>query len=142
MPDALPALPPGIPPLAGAPMPPGMGAPPPAPPPGLGVPKPQGNPGNAAGALMKVRDALKLLESALPEIPMGSEFHTKALKVIGMIHEALPDQDAGASGPQLTGLLQLIRQQSQNAPNAALAHLTPGAPPNAPPMMAGAPGPQ
>jgi hypothetical protein len=135
MPD--PAMP-AAPPLTGAPLPPGLGAPPQmgAAPPNLGgATRPSPNPGNAAAAVNKVRDAVKMLESALSDIPMGSPLHTKAVGVIKTILEAIPDEGPGESGPQMAGLLQLIRQQSQNAPNAALARLQ-ASPQNAPPMMA------
>lgn len=123
---------PGAPPGAGAPVPPGLGG---GAPPNLGgANMPQHNPGNAAAAVMKVRNAVKLLEDALPDIPMGSPLHTKALGIIKTILEAIPEEDPNTSGPQMANLLQMIRQQSQNAPNAALARLNPS-PQATPPAM-------
>ena len=94
----------------------------------------QGNPGNTVSAIMKVRNAVELLEQALPHIPMGSPLHTKALKIIKEIVEAIPQQEGGMAGPQQTNLLQLLRSNEQSAPQAMLARLS-GQPGGQPPAM-------
>jgi hypothetical protein len=88
---------------------------------------------------MKVRDAVKLLQDALPAMPMGSPLHSKVLGTIKTLLEAMPDEDPNMAGPQMTGLLQLIRQQAQNAPNNVIAKLS-GAPQGQPPAMPEPPG--
>lgn len=133
--------------------PPGGGGPPPGgAPPGLVPPPapaigpatvPQGNPGHLAKAMTDVRNAVKMLETALPTIPMGSPFHEAVMKAAqGLLKHLTPGD--GSSGLELQSLLQAAKQQAQGAPMAALMRMggqQPGMPPAMPPPSAGAPPP-
>jgi hypothetical protein len=103
----------------------------------LGATGPSGNAGTAAEGMLKVRAAVKLLESALPMIPMGSPLHDKILSATKGLLDALPDEDPSMAGPQQTNLLELIRSAAQNAPTAMLSRLAP--PPAGPALPAPAP---
>jgi hypothetical protein len=95
----------------------------------------QGNPGNAAAAMIEVQNAVKMLERALPMIPMGSPLHEKVLKVASELGKAI--SEGGGQGNQaleLQSLIQMARQSAQSAPQNALARMFPsqgaaGAPP-------------
>lgn len=131
--------------MPAAPMPPALGGGTPgmAPPrPNLGpVTQPQGNPGNAAAAMLDVKNAHDLLQRALPNIPMGTPIHTKVLKILTQLSEI--SQDAGGDQSlQMQSLLSMMRQKGQNPMAGALARLqpSPAAPPAmAPPPLAGMP---
>ncbi len=92
----------------------------------------QGNPGNAAAALVDVQNAVKMLQDALPKIPMGSKLHTKLLNALKSISEEL---QAGSENPQLQqqSLTNQLKQNQQQAPLAALSRLAPAASPAMPP---------
>lgn len=83
---ALGPMPAGVP---GGGLPPGMAAPPGGTPPGMQAPPgnlgphtiPQGNPGNIMKAMQQVMAATQMIGEALPQIPMGSEGHTKLMKI-------------------------------------------------------------
>lgn len=107
--------------------PPGL-AMPGAQPPGMPTPMAQGNPGNTAAAMMKVRDAIKLLEGCLSEVPMGSPLHEKILTSVKSLLAAMPDEDPNMAGPQQTNLLQLLRDRAAQAPMAMLGQLGGGGP--------------
>lgn len=97
--------------------------------------------GNAAAAMNDLRNAAKILEKALPAIPMGTPLHTDILKITQQLSKHLQPGD-GNDGLELQSLLQMARQQSQNSPQAALARLmggggAAGGAPAAPPMMGG-----
>ena len=84
-----------------------------------------------------VKQALELMQRALPGIPMGTEFHTSVLKSVESIGK---QAQQFAESPQMKmqiglGLLQHIRQ---NQPTAAL-HAMAGGPPQAPMIGGGAP---
>jgi len=103
-------------------------------PPALPVAAPQAQHGNAAAALQKVQAALKLLEEAIPGVPMGTPMHAKLLKVITEIAKGVEEvhQDPAL---QVQQLLQAARAQSQGSPMAALQRMYPGQAPGAPPAM-------
>lgn len=121
LPGQTPQLPPGL-----APQPANLG----------GLSAPQGNAGNAASGMLKVRQAIKMLEDALPAIPMGSPLHDKMLSAVKGLLDAMPDEDPSMAGPQQTNLLELLKATQQNAPMAMLARLGGGGPPGAPAGMA------
>ena len=139
MPELAPPIAPGAPPAA--PPPPG-GMPPAAPAIGPAT-LPQGNPGNAAKAMNDVRNAVRMLEEALPKIPMGSPFHEAVMKAAQGLLKHLQPGD-GNNGLELQSLLQAAKQQSQGAPMAALMRMgQPGGGGGMPPAMpppGGAPG--
>ena len=100
---------------------------------------PQAQPGNAAAAMQKFQSAAKLVNEALPMIPMGTDFHSKALKIATDFNKLMADVPQNP-GMQATGLQQQARQVAQAAPQQALERLFPqppaagaaGAPPAAP----------
>jgi hypothetical protein len=106
----------------------------------LPVAAPQAQHGNASMALQKVQGALKMLEEALPGVPMGTEMHTNLLKVVSDLAKGLQKVQADPS-LQIQQLLQQAKQASQGSPMAALNKMYPpgapgaggGAPPPAPP---------
>lgn len=93
---------------------------------GLGAAtKPQANQGNAAAALIDVRNAVQMLEKALPNIPMGTPLHSDILQVTVKLSKHLKPEEA-SSGLQIQSLLQQARQTSKSAPMQAMARLYPG----------------
>lgn len=118
-----------------------MGGPPgmPGAKPNIGpVTTPQPASGNAAAAMNDVRNAVTMLEKALPAIPMGSPLHTEILSVTTKLAKHLTPGD-GQPGLELQSLLQMARQASQSQPMAALSRLMPQ--PGQPPAMGAPPGP-
>jgi hypothetical protein len=85
-----------------------------------------------AAALNDIRNAVRMLEKALPQIPMGTPVHTGVLKATTDLLKHLPS-DEGNQGLELQSLLQMARHASQSAPLAALGRM--GAPPGGPPAM-------
>jgi len=75
---------------------------------------PSGFPGAAAGALSKVREAVKILQSAIPELPIGSEPHTEIIKMIEKLSKIVPPS-AEVPGVQQTALRDLAKGAGQNA---------------------------
>ena len=101
---------------------------------------PQAQPGNASAALQKLQAAAKLINEALPNLPMGTEFHTDVLKIATMVNKALEKAPAANPQSQVANLVQLAKQTAQGAPMDALSRLYPQ--PNGPAMPgAGAPPP-
>lgn len=92
---------------------------------------PQSNHGNQAAAMMSVRNAVKMLEQALPMIPMGSPLHEKIHKVALDLSK---EMQQGEENPalQLQSLVQMMRSASQQQPMSALSKLA-APPPNTPP---------
>ena len=122
MPDVVP--PTGVP----APMakPPGSAAP------NIGAAaQPQGNSGNAAQAMSLVRNALEMIQKALPMLPMGSPLHGDLLKAVSSMSKHI-DQSQMNKGVDLQSLLQMVKQSSQQSPMAALNRMQP---PTAAPAM-------
>jgi len=92
---------------------------------------PSGNQGNQAAAMMAVRNAVKMLEQALPMIPMGSPLHEKIHKVALDLSKEMSQGEANPA-LQLQSLVQMMRSASQQQPMNALSKLStpaPGAPP-------------
>ena len=108
--------------------------------PNLGpVSQPQGNPGNVASAMLDVKNALNMLQRALPNIPMGSPLHADILKTVTNLTKHA--QDAGGDPSlQMQSLMSMMRSMGQNPMQAALAKMMPqpgqgpamGSPPGAP----------
>lgn len=94
------------------------------------------NPGSAANALGKVRQAIELLQLALPELPMGSEVHKATTGAISSLSRHAPAGDA-APGTQMSALRDLAHSAMQQAPLIALmrAHGAAAAPGGAPAPM-------
>lgn len=97
---------------------------------------PQGNQGNQAKAMLDIRNAVKMLEQALPMIPMGSPLHEKIHKVALDLSKELTQGDENPA-LQMQQLVQMMRSASQQQPINALSKLT-APPPNTPPATAGA----
>lgn len=74
---------------------------------------PTGNLGLTADALTKVREAVRLLEMALPQLPMGSEPYKDTLKAIQSLSKSVP-ASAEVPGVQQTTLADL-QQQAQKS---------------------------
>ena len=112
----------------------------PRPIPGAGAPAPQGvagpasapgpMKGAAAGGMTKLKMALKGMQEALPELPMGSAIHTSVLKALTDIGKAVEKEGGGGQGDPGAMIQQLV-EMARNAKQA-------GAPP---PQMPGAGGP-
>lgn len=82
----------------------------------------QGNRGNVQAAMVKVKSATELLESALPLIPMGSEEHEKLAKIIADLSKGLGK--AAVSAQQKTSALQAEAQNvAKQAPMANMAQM-------------------
>lgn len=79
----------------------------------------QGNHGNMAAAMTKVKNAMNLLQEALPMIPMGNDLHAE---VLGAVTKLSKHMKKGDESPQLdiASLLNSIKQKAQSAPQAAL----------------------
>lgn len=99
---------------------------------------PQAQPGNAAAAMQKVQSAAKLINEAIGSVPMGTEFHSKILKLATDLNKLMADLPQNP-GMQATGLMQQARQVAQAAPQQALQRLFPPAQPQ--PEGGGAPAP-
>lgn len=107
---------------------------------GLGAAaKPQANQGNAAAALIDIRNAVEALQKALPNLPMGSPLHSDILQVTNKLSKHLRPEEA-SSGLQIQSLLQTAREKAKGAPMQALQRLYPGQSPAAAPAMPGGDG--
>lgn len=106
------------------------------------VTAPGGNPGNAAAAMADVRNAVTMLEKALPNIPMGTPLHHEVLSVLPKLTKHLSKSEGQHGGLDLLSLLQAAKQSQQQSPMAALSRLQPppGSPPATPQPDAGAGG--
>lgn len=129
-----------MPPAAGGPPPPG--GPPGGMPPGLGggVPpalaamqrRPQNAPGagSQASSLMKLNQAVMLMQSALQGLPVGSDVHSAAIKAIrDLAKHVATSQTPGADQ---TGAQDLMRTIMQNVLAQRVAQNR-GGPPATPP---------
>jgi len=75
---------------------------------------PSGSPGQSANALSMVREAIKLLEQALPQLPTGSDPHRAVAKGIEQISKYVTPSDE-VPGVQKTQLANLQKQGQQSA---------------------------
>jgi hypothetical protein len=100
----------------------------------------QGNPGNVAAAMMQIKNAVEMLQKALPAIPMGTPLHEKVLKVTGELAKELSQTGGGENQAlQLQSLVQQLRSQSQQQPLSALSKLYPNQQPSPALPQAGEP---
>lgn len=83
-------------------------------------------PGNAAAAVAGVRQAIELLQSNLPNIPMGSELHKAVLESVTKLAKHAAAADA-SPGVQQTAGKNLMQSQQQGAPYEALMKALGGA---------------
>lgn len=88
---------------------------------------PQGNPGNAAAAMVEIRNAVQMLEKALPSIPMGSPLHEEVMKATSGLVKKLSQGDENQA-LQLQSLVQMMRSSAQQQPMSALSRLYPSQP--------------
>lgn len=100
---------------------------------------PTANPGAMADAMSKVREAINLLELALPSLEIGSEPHSAVLKALPALSKTVPASEA-VPGVQNTQLLALQQKAQQSAAMQAVMRAMgggggggPGGPPGAPP---------
>lgn len=87
---------------------------------------PSGNPGQNAQALSQMREAVRLLETMLPQLPTGSEPHKAALSAITNLAKHVP-ASAEIPGVQQTTLRNLQQSSQQSAPLQALMRSLGGA---------------
>jgi hypothetical protein len=75
---------------------------------------PSGSPGKSANALAQVREAIKILERALPELPMGSDPYKAVLDAVTKItkHVSPSDEIPGVQKTALRGLAQDAQKSS------------------------------
>lgn len=95
------------------------------------------NAGNASAAMLDIKNALNLLQKALPNLPMGDELHGTVLQCVTKLSKAassIPDQP----GLQSQSLMQMMRSMGANPMQAALSKMLPQ--PGAGPAMPGQPG--
>jgi hypothetical protein len=79
-----------------------------------------------AGAMIEIQNAVKMLEKALPMIPMGAPVHEKILNFCKEIGKTLSEGSGGGNHAlELQSLIQMARQSAQQAPVAALARAFP-----------------
>lgn len=74
---------------------------------------PSGSPGTNAGAMAKVREAINILQAALPEFPPGSDPHKAVLNAISSISKYVPPSSE-VPGVQQTALRDLQQNAGKN----------------------------
>lgn len=94
---------------------------------------PTANPGLVADSMSKVREAIRMLELALPGLPTGSDPHKDVLDSIGKLSKSVPASEA-IPGVQTAQLAGLQRQAQESAPLQAIVRAM-GQGPNVPPVM-------
>ncbi len=75
---------------------------------------PTGSPGANAGAMSKVREAIGILQQALPELPPGTDPHKAVLNAISSISKYVGPSNA-VPGVQQTALRDLQQNAGKNA---------------------------
>jgi len=75
---------------------------------------PSGSPGANAGAMSKVREAINILQAALPELGIGTEPHKAVMNAISSISKYVPPS-AEVPGVQQTALRDLAQNAQKNA---------------------------
>lgn len=75
-------------------------------------------------AMADVRNAVQMLESALPHIPMGSELHGEVLNATKSLLKHLQPGDQHP-GLDMMSLLQMARQTAASQPMQALMRAYP-----------------
>src|SRR5437899_3595465 len=103
---------------------------------------PTGNPGQQANALAQVREAIKILEKALPELSTGSEPYKAVLNAISSVSKHV-SPSAEVPGVQQTALRDLGQSAQSSAMMQSLmrslAGAGQGAPGGQPPASSGGP---
>lgn len=97
------------------------------------VAAPQGNQGNSAQAMSLIRNAIEMLQKALPMIPMGSPLHGDILNATSKISKHMEEAGGQNKGVDLQSLLQMAKSASQQSPVQALNRMHPN--PTAAPAM-------
>lgn len=82
----------------------------------------QGNQGNIQAAMVKVGAAAKMLEAALPLIPMGSEEHERLAKIISELSKGL-GKAASTSQQQASSLQSEAQNVAKQAPMQNMAKM-------------------
>lgn len=82
--------------------------------------------------MSKVREAINLLEVALPGIPIGTDPHKSVLSAIQSLSKSVPASEA-IPGVQNATLMGLQKTAQETAPLQALARAM-GQGPNVPPV--------
>src|SRR5258708_23586570 len=90
------------------------------------VAAPSGNPGEAANAMSVVREAVKLLEQALPKLPTGSDPYKSVLSAIQSVSRHVTPAEE-SPGVQKTALSNLAADAQKSAPMQALMRSLGGA---------------
>ncbi len=99
------------------PLPPSLsGTPPPGSSPGSAL---SGTPGLAANAMSQVHEAIKLLQIALPNLPIGTHPPASGVKAVDTLAQAFPSAEQ-QPGIQQTQLRYLQQNAQQQAPLQAL----------------------
>jgi hypothetical protein len=86
--------------------------------------------------MIEVSNAVKMLEKALPMIPMGSPIHEKILNFAKDIAKNMSQGD-GNQALEINSLVQMARQAAQQAPVNQLARMFPQQAAQQPPAMGG-----
>lgn len=82
----------------------------------------QGNHGNIQAATVKIRAAMKMLEEALPLVPMGNEIHTDVLDALKKFTKHVK-QDSGSSQQESASLQSAAQNVAKQAPMANMARM-------------------
>lgn len=101
---------------------------------------PTANPGLAADSMSKMREAIKLIEMALPGMQPGTDAHKDTIDALSKLSKAFPasEEVPGIQKTQLQGLAQKAQQDAMF--QAILRQQSAGG--GASPPGAGAPAPQ
>jgi len=95
---------------------------------------PQHNPGNILQAMQKIHAATQMITEAIPQIPMGSPFHQKIMKIsMELTKELSSATDTLKSQPQVQALLQQLQAAKSQGQMGMLQTAAPS--PNQPPAM-------
>ena len=78
-----------------------------------------GNPGQMAGSLAQIGQAVKLLQAVIQNLPIGSPPHKAVMDSISKLSKVVPEGDQ-TPGIQKTALNTLNQQQQQQAPMMAM----------------------
>ena len=113
----------------------------------LGVPS--SNPGTSARAISQLREAVKIMQTALPELPVGSDAHTAVLNAVKSLskHAAPSTEQPGQQQAELrnlqstasrdAGIQQLMRSMGAGLAGAPGGTPPPGSTPGQPGAMPG-----
>lgn len=80
--------------------------------------------------MSKLREAVKLVQLALPNLPVGTEPHKAAIDAVKSLSKAVPATEE-IPGVQRTQLMSLIQQAQQNPMIQQLQRTMGGPPPAA-----------